>query len=87
MLHPPRCKGSSVSEAIRFGARLTCDFLAAESGFMAGVHGVRDVFVARDIWSGLSHAFAIPDRGAKHVVEAAKMLAGDRVWDIRKMWS
>eukprot|EP00969_Alexandrium_andersonii_P018868 823846-Alexandrium_andersonii.AAC.1 len=84
MPHPPRCKGSFVSEAIRFGARLTCDFVASKSGFMAGIHGARDVFVVHDIWSGLLHAYATPTRDAEHIIEAVKMLAGDMVWDVHK---
>eukprot|EP00969_Alexandrium_andersonii_P332030 14673724-Alexandrium_andersonii.AAC.1 len=78
MLHPPRCKGSFVSEAIRFGARLTCDVIASKSDFMAGIRGARDVFVVHDIWSGLLRAYATPTRAAEHIIEAMKMLAGDK---------
>eukprot|EP00969_Alexandrium_andersonii_P294544 13019108-Alexandrium_andersonii.AAC.1 len=54
---------------------------------MAGIHGAQDVFVVRDIWSGLLHAYPTPERDAEHIIEAMKMLAGDRVWDVHKMYS
>eukprot|EP00969_Alexandrium_andersonii_P116975 5173119-Alexandrium_andersonii.AAC.1 len=84
---PPRPKGSFVSEATRFGAHLTCDFIASKSDFMEGIHGARDVFVVHDVWSGLLHAYATPDRYAENIIEVMKMLAGDHVWNIHKMYS
>eukprot|EP00969_Alexandrium_andersonii_P157672 6968184-Alexandrium_andersonii.AAC.1 len=54
---------------------------------MAGIHGARDVFVVKDIYSGLRHAFAAKSRHENEVIECMKLLSGDRKWDIHKMYS
>eukprot|EP00969_Alexandrium_andersonii_P288002 12732459-Alexandrium_andersonii.AAC.1 len=62
MIQPPRHSGSFHVDAERFGSHLTCDFIASKLDFMAGIHGARDVFVVKDIYSGLRRAFATKSR-------------------------
>eukprot|EP00969_Alexandrium_andersonii_P075719 3338101-Alexandrium_andersonii.AAC.1 len=78
MMQPPRRAGSFVAEAERFGSGLTCASIASKGAFMAGIHGARDVFVVKDIHSGLRRAFATKPRYGNEVVECTKLLAGDR---------
>eukprot|EP00969_Alexandrium_andersonii_P185557 8199655-Alexandrium_andersonii.AAC.1 len=86
-MQPPRHSGSFHVDAERFGSHLTCDFIASKLDHMAGIHGARDVFVVKDIYSGLCHAFATKSRHENEVIECMKLLSGGRIWDIRKMYS
>eukprot|EP00969_Alexandrium_andersonii_P248063 10962638-Alexandrium_andersonii.AAC.1 len=54
---------------------------------MAGIRGARDVFVIKDIDSGLRRAFATKSRRENEVIECVKLLSGDRVWQVRKTYS
>eukprot|EP00969_Alexandrium_andersonii_P024235 1057328-Alexandrium_andersonii.AAC.1 len=58
MTQPPRQAGSFQGVAECFGSCLTCDFIASNLDRMAGVYGARDVFVVKDIYSGLRRALA-----------------------------
>eukprot|EP00969_Alexandrium_andersonii_P241255 10652394-Alexandrium_andersonii.AAC.1 len=53
---------------------------------MAGVRGARDVFVVKGIYRGLCQAYATKRRRGNDV-ECVKPLAGDRVWEVHKMYS
>ena len=87
LTQPPRFKGSFHNPAERWGSHLTADFIVARSDFMMGMDGSRDLFVVKDLWSGLKHAFPIPTNDADNVIECMKTLAGDSVWDIHQMYS
>eukprot|EP00969_Alexandrium_andersonii_P058046 2557611-Alexandrium_andersonii.AAC.1 len=50
-MQPPRHSGSFQAVAERFGSHLTCDFIASKLDYMAGIHGARDVFVVKDVYS------------------------------------
>eukprot|EP00969_Alexandrium_andersonii_P254613 11254056-Alexandrium_andersonii.AAC.1 len=62
MMQPPRHSGSFHIDADRCGSHLTWDVIASKLDYMAGMHGARDVFVVKDIYSGLCHAFATKSR-------------------------
>eukprot|EP00974_Lingulodinium_polyedra_P096807 9381869-Lingulodinium_polyedra.AAC.1 len=74
----PRRKGSFRIEAERWGERLTADYVASKGGVMAGLKRFKNIFVVRDIFSGLYHAFQTKSRTAEDTVECFKTSVGPK---------
>ena len=87
MTEVPRRKGSFVNEATAWGSHITADFIVAESDRMRGVDGSRDIFVIRDHFTGLKHAYPCPDRQVENVVTCIKSFLGPDASRVHELYS
>eukprot|EP00974_Lingulodinium_polyedra_P130978 11215911-Lingulodinium_polyedra.AAC.1 len=68
----PRRKGSFRIEAERWGGHLTADYVASKGDVLVGLKRFKNVFVVRDIFSGLYHAFPTKSRTAEDTIECCE---------------
>eukprot|EP00974_Lingulodinium_polyedra_P112453 10878977-Lingulodinium_polyedra.AAC.1 len=68
----PRRHGSFQNEARAWCEHLTADYITSKGDHMLGVDGYKHVFVIRDVWPGMCHAFPTQTRYFEETVEVFK---------------
>eukprot|EP00974_Lingulodinium_polyedra_P126593 11198879-Lingulodinium_polyedra.AAC.1 len=72
----PRRHGSFQNEAKAWCEHFTADYITSKSDHMLGVDGYKHIFMIRDMWSGMCHAFPTKIRYTEETVEAFNTFVG-----------
>eukprot|EP00974_Lingulodinium_polyedra_P116146 11158051-Lingulodinium_polyedra.AAC.1 len=72
MAATPRRRGNFQSDAKAWCEHLSADFITSKEDHMLGVGGYKHVFLIKDLWSGMCHAFPTKRRTTEDTIEVFK---------------